>query len=101
MSFELQNGDENKPTVLFADNQGAMELAYNDVINEKTKHIDVNYNFIKEKVKDGTIVFNYVPTSENAADIMTKMLQKTLPAKMTSKLGMQSAKNFKSSPIRR
>lgn len=60
------------PTVVFGDNQGALELAYNDVIYERTKHVDVKYHFTTEMVNYGTIVFNYIPTQDMTADITTK-----------------------------
>lgn len=41
--------------VLFADNQGAMSLCENDVINDRSKHIDVKFHFIKDHIKNGNI----------------------------------------------
>lgn len=52
-----------------------MSLAQNDVINERTKHIDVKYHFIKEMVNNGTVNLQYISTQEMTADIMTKNLQ--------------------------
>ena len=75
-------------TVVFGDNEGAMNLAYNDVVNERSKHIAVKYFFSKEKFKDGTIVFNHIPTSENAADVFTKILPAATHKEMVLKLSM-------------
>lgn len=63
-----------KPTVIMEDNQGAIALAGNPIGHKRTKHIDIRYHFIREKVQDGTIVLEYCPTKEMVADILTKAL---------------------------
>lgn len=57
---------------LFCDNQGAIEIAKIDCYRARTKHIDIRHHFIKEKIKDGTIEIQYLPTSEMVADSLTK-----------------------------
>lgn len=80
---------------IFGDNEGAMDLAYNDVVNERSKHIAVKYFFSKEKVGDGTCVFNYIPSTENTADIITKMLPVVPHKTFVKKMGMkQNRKPF-------
>lgn len=71
--FDL--GYTSNATVLYGDNQGALGLAKNDVISERTKHIDVKFHFIKEHIKNGNIKNVYIPTTEMVADIMTKALE--------------------------
>jgi transposase InsO family protein len=61
-------------TTLCIDNQSAIKLIYNPVYHKKTKHIDVKYNFIREKVCQGLIQIKYVPSCEQLADILTKAL---------------------------
>lgn len=62
------------PTALMIDNQSAIKLSNNPEFHQRTKHIDIQYHFIREKVEDGTIVTVYVPTQEQYADILTKAL---------------------------
>jgi hypothetical protein len=57
---------------LFGDNQGAISLARNTVFHYRTKHIDVQYHFIRERVADGTIDLQYLATDQMVADILTK-----------------------------
>ena len=57
---------------IHADNQGAIKLASNPVFHKRTKHIDVRYHFIREKVEQGVVKFIYVPSERNEADVMTK-----------------------------
>jgi hypothetical protein len=63
-------------TVIYEDNQGCIALARNPVFHKRTKHIDIRYHFIRERILDGTIDLKYIPTSDQYADIMTKCLPK-------------------------
>ena len=57
---------------LFADNQGAINLAKNPVSHQRSKHIDIRYHFIRSEVNDGNVILNYIPSNENVADLFTK-----------------------------
>lgn len=54
------------------DNQSAIKLIQNGVINRKSKHIDVKYHFIHEKLKDKIITVDYCQTDKQIADLFTK-----------------------------
>lgn len=67
---------QTKVTVnLNVDNQSAIKLIENGVVNRRSKHIDVRYKFIHENVVKGTLQIKYVPTSINCADLLTKPLE--------------------------
>lgn len=74
--------------MIFGDNERALELAYNETVNERSKHIEVKYFFSREKVDDGTVVFNYIPSDEIVADIMTKITTPIVHKKRVARLGM-------------
>jgi transposase InsO family protein len=61
-------------TMLLVDNQGAIGLAKNPVLHQRTKHIDIRYHFIRERVKGGDVQPVYVSTNEQWADLLTKAL---------------------------
>lgn len=63
-----------KPTTLYEDNQSAICIAQNPQYHTKTKHIDIKYHFIREKVLDNTIELSYCPTNDMLADMLTKGL---------------------------
>ncbi|KAE9279871.1 hypothetical protein PF001_g24507 [Phytophthora fragariae] len=66
-------------TVIYEDNQGAMALAKNVGYQARTKHIDIRYHFIREKVVSNEVELEYVDTKNQLADFMTKSLSsKTL-----------------------
>ena len=71
---ELGYQKKNSAILLRADNQGAIALASNPEFHRRTKHIDVRYHWIREAVEQRQIEVVYVPTSEMAADGLTKPL---------------------------
>lgn len=60
--FGISSPDCKDSIVFFADNQGALKMAQNDSVNERSKHIDVKYHFIKHHVQSGNVKFEYFPT---------------------------------------
>jgi len=64
------------PTTICQDNQGCIALAKNPVFHARTKHIDIKFHFLREKVEAGVIELEYKPTDEMIADGLTKGLGK-------------------------
>ena len=60
---------------LSIDNQSAMCLIKNGVLNKRSKHIDVRYKLISEKLKDGFLNIQYCPSDKQVAEIFTKPLK--------------------------
>ena len=56
------------------DNQGAIALARNPKSHSRSKHIDIQYLFIREHVENQKIALFYCPTADMTADIFTKAL---------------------------
>lgn len=54
------------------DNQGAMKLAENQSISNRSKHIDLKMFYIRENIDKGLIKLKYVSTEYNLADSFTK-----------------------------
>ncbi|KAE9171598.1 hypothetical protein PF005_g27075 [Phytophthora fragariae] len=61
-------------TVIYEDNQGAMALAKNVGYQARTKHIDIRYHFIREKVVSNEVGLEYMDTKNQLDDFMTKGL---------------------------
>ena len=62
------------PTTIYWDNLSSIQLAKNPVIHARTKHIEVHYHFVRERVLSGEVELQYVPTDRQTADIFTKPL---------------------------
>ena len=69
---EINVEEITDPVKLFVDNQGAIAIAKDPIRNQRTKHIDIKYHFIRSEIKNGCIVMNYVPSQDNVADVFTK-----------------------------
>ena len=71
---ELICDEIKKPTILLADNQGAIALAKNASQHGRTKHIDIQQHFVREKQSEGYIDVQFIPTKDELADGLTKPL---------------------------
>ena len=65
------------PTVVWCDNIGASYLAINPCFKARTKHIEVDFHFVREQVKEGHISVHYISSLDQLADIFTKPLSST------------------------
>ncbi|CAI7776612.1 unnamed protein product [Closterium sp. NIES-54] len=61
---------------LFCDNQSAIQIANKNGFANRTKHIALRYFFVKDEIEKGRLELSYYPTSEMAADYLTKKLGK-------------------------
>lgn len=59
---------------LYCDNKAAISIAHNPVLHDRTKHVEVDKHFIKEKIEDGLVCMVYVPTADQVANLLTKGL---------------------------
>ena len=60
--------------MLYCDNQSAIRLAENPVFHARTKHVEVHYHFIREKVLQEEIEMRQIKTDDQVADLFTKSL---------------------------
>lgn len=65
-----------EPIILHEDNQGAIAISSREKEMQRTKHIDVKFNFVRDLITKGIIEVRYISTNKQLADIMTKGLPK-------------------------
>lgn len=61
---------------LFVDNASAIKLAKNPEFHKRTKHIDVRYHFVRERVNENQLSIEFVRSELQAADVFTKPLSR-------------------------
>ncbi|RVW77010.1 Retrovirus-related Pol polyprotein from transposon RE2 [Vitis vinifera] len=71
---ELRFGKDEQMK-LICDNQAALHIASNPVFHERTKHIEVDCHFIREKIASGCVATSFVNSNDQLADIFTKSLR--------------------------
>ena len=76
------------PVVIYEDNQASIKTAKDIVHNDRSKHIDVRYHFIRQHVAQGTLLLKYLESPKMIADIFTKALGSVLHARFCNLLGL-------------
>lgn len=65
---------QESATVLHVDNKAAISLARNRTNHDSTKHIDSKFHYIRELVRKNVVSPQYIDTTANHADVLTKAL---------------------------
>jgi len=79
-----------EPITIGIDNAGTIYLADNPAINERSKHIDVQYHFVRECVQLEKIKLVHCSTDNQLADSLTKPLERVKHSRFTELQGLRS-----------
>ena len=79
----------SQPPVVWCDNLGASSLASNPVFHARTKHIEIDIHFVRDRVLANQLDVRYVESANQAADILTKPLPLPLFSHFRSKLQLR------------
>ncbi|KAI2837039.1 hypothetical protein CBS147343_10000 [Aspergillus niger] len=78
----------SRPTIIHADNQSAIALTKNPEFHARTKHVSIKWHFIRREVRAKNVEFVYISTTEQAADGLTKPLERLAYSRFIKQLGM-------------
>ena len=75
-------------TTLYCDNQAACKLATTNNFHTQTKHIDIQYHFIRQAIEDRMFDIVYCPTDDMVANTLTKAVPSWKVKGFASALGL-------------
>lgn len=62
-------------------------MTINPVLHARSKHIELDYHFVCEKVANGSLITKFVCSNDQIADLLTKPLSASQFCSLCSKLG--------------
>ena len=75
------------PIKLYCDNKLVINIEHNPIQHDRTKYIEIDRHFIKEKLEEGIVCISYVPSQLH---ILTKGLHNSTFHELVSKLGIDN-----------
>ena len=75
---------------LYCDNKAAIQIAQNPVQHDRTKHVEVDRHFIKEKLEAKIIKLPFVKSEDQLADVLTKAVSNRVFYNSFDKLGIEN-----------
>lgn len=77
------------PMLILGDSTVANGMARESKLTDASKHIEVQYHYVREVVKNKRVEIKHVASEENTADLLTKALGKVLHEKHVHGMGMR------------
>ena len=77
---------------LYTDSESVRSLIKNLVYHERTKHIDIQYHFVRESVVEGRTDLLFIRSEQQLADGLTKAISNETWSLLTNGLGLQELK---------
>nr|KYP37453.1 Copia protein [Cajanus cajan] len=77
------------PPILYCDNISALHMTINPVFHARSKHIELDYHFVRERVSLSLLVTHYIPTNDQVVDLFTKPMSKATLMHFQTKLYLQ------------
>jgi hypothetical protein len=83
------SGSDIEPTLIHGDNQSSLALAEDAKSHQRTKHVDIQYHYIREQVNQNRVFVSYLETQKMVADGLTKPLTTAKHTEFVRMLGLE------------
>ena len=89
-----------KTTLVYCDNISSVYMSANPVQHQRTKHIEIDLHFVRERVALGDVRVLHVPTTSQFADIFTKGLPSSVFTEFRSSLNVRCSDDSTAGGVR-
>jgi hypothetical protein len=96
MLKELGYLKDTKPSIIFTDSRNAMAIALNLYEKQRTRHIDIRYKWVIDRLQKGDFIIKHIDSKNQIANGFTKGLRKDIHIQFVRMLNIQSLSTFSS-----
>ena len=95
-NFGLPN---QNPTTLFCDNQSTIKQSMNKIDARNSRHIGMRAHYLRFQCHSGRLHLQFIPSQEQLADAMTKLLPMSTHEKLRKSMGVMRRSEFMPVPV--
>lgn len=91
---ELRAWQQNHTPTVYCDNVSTILMSANPVLHSKTKHVELDIFFVREKLQQKEFVVHHISAEEQVADILTKALSQSRFSRLKTQLQISESSSL-------